>query len=560
MRLLILLYFLLTLGTYALPQTVEKIIRNSGIAKKDVSIYIKQTDKNGKVIVSHNATTSRTPASVIKVMTTYASILKLGFDYRFPTRFYRTGTLDNGILHGDLVIKGFGDPTLNSKNLKSIVSQIAQQGIKKIMGNIVIDRSFFRVGTKDSSGFDENTYSAYNAMPDAMMYNERISTICVIPNRNNVTKKGADGSYKVNNRLKPVNKPCKGRYSWPGVRIDKSHAVPLVQLQGKISKRCGQRNICKVVTKPYKSFYYALKDKLEASGITVSGEMRIRTVPSNAIALFTHYSDRLEKIVSKTAKKSNNLYARHLLLFLGAKMYGAPASLNKGRKAVKTILQNNGALSSGTLIIDNGCGLSRTAKLSAKMLADMFDNAYERYGQRWMNTLSIAGVDGTIKKRFRGTVLKGRAWMKTGTLKRVKNISGYVKSKSGQLYTAVILIKTNQGRWKAAQLENEVLKWLATYKGTRKNTVSKQDMGNKKPISQLYETMPKRYYVQLGSFSELPEYEYFQKIKKLELRYKILFSDKYKILVGPYEVEKNAKNVLEKVRSTISEQAFVVKL
>jgi len=410
----------------ALPQSIKNIITKSTIKSSDISIYIKEVGPKGKVLVSHNARTSRTPASVIKVLSTYAAILKLGFDYRFPTKFYTQGRISNGVLQGDIIVKGFGDPTLDSKDLSKIVAKVREKGIKKITGNIIIDRSFFRVGTKDSSGFDEHLYSAYNAMPDAMMFNERVSTICVKPKQNSVNKKDADGSYKIINKLKVVSKPCKGRYSWPGVRIDKRKVAPKVFLQGKISKHCGQQNICKVLTKPYLSFYYAFKDKL-------------------------------------TAKKSNNLYARHLLLFLGAKQYGAPATLNKGRKAVKEILRSKGALSSGTLDIDNGSGLSRTAKLSAKMLADMYDNAYTRYAERWMNTLAIAGVDGTIKKRFRSTKVKNRAWMKTGTLKRTKNIGGYVKSKKGQLYEAVILVKSNRGNWRASHLQNEIIKWLVSY-------------------------------------------------------------------------------------------------
>jgi len=562
LRIHVILYFILTLGSFALPQAIENFISKSTIPKKDVSIYIKEVGKNGKVIVSHNAQTTRTPASVIKVMSTYAAILQLGFDYHFPTKLYTTGTLDKGVLNGDLIVKGFGDPTLDSKDLAKIVERIREKGIQRITGNIVIDRSFFRVSTKNSSDFDEHPYSPYNAMPDAMMFNERVSTICVVPKKNSVNKKDADGSYKIINQIQAVNKPCKGRYSWPGVRIDKSQVTPTVLLKGKLSKHCGQQNICKVVTKPYLSFYYALKDKLKKVGVTVSGNMRLRKVPLDAKPLFTHYSESLEKIVSKTAKKSNNLYARHLLLFLGAKMYGEPSTLSKGRKAVENILKYKGALSAGTLSIDNGSGLSRTAKLSAKMLVDMYDDAYRRYGQRWMQTLSIAGVDGTIKKRFRGTVVKGKAWMKTGTLKRVKNIGGYVKSRSGQLYEVVILVHSNRGNWRASQLQNETIKWLVKYKSSRKATISKKKYVSK---SMTKMTLPllqpnTKYYVQAGSFVEVPTKSYLQRIEKLGLLYKVRYSRKHKVLVGPYAKETDARKVLIKVRQHINPKAFITKL
>ena len=565
----ILLLILLSSWIYALPAGINSIINKSGIPKNDISIYIKEAGNGGRELASLNASKTRTPASVIKVLSTYAAVLKLGFDYRWPTQFYTVGKLENGVLKGDLVVKGFGDPTLSTRDLKSIVANIKAKGIKKITGNIVIDRTYFNVGTKNNSGFDKNTYSPYNAMPDAMMFNERISTICVTPNKNDVRKKVIDGSYKIKNNLQRVNKPCKGRYSWPGFKIDNSSAIPEVWLRGKISKKCGKRDICKVITKPYKSFYYALKDVLTKEGVKVSGSMRLHKVPSNANILFTHYSRSLEKIISKTAKKSNNLYARHLLLLLGAKIYGAPSTLAKGSKAIEYILRSKGALGRGTLKIDNGSGLSRTSKLNAKLLAQMYDNAYTRYGKRWMTTLSIAGVDGTIKRRFRGTVVRNRAWMKTGTLNRVKNIGGYVKSRSGRMYTVVILVNTKKGRWKASQLQNNIMKWLVNYKGRGTKKVAKTVTPSKSKI--IIETSTKSapkqssivkssgpYYIQTGSFSKEPTPEYLSNIKKLGLLYSIEFEDNYKVFVGPYNFESTARISLKKVRKHINKGAFLV--
>ncbi len=570
---IILLYILTLYWLYALPTGLEEIIKKSGIPKDDISIYIKEAGSSGRVIASLNAARIRTPASVIKVLTTYAAVLKLGFDYRWPTQFYIAGSLKNGVLYGDLLVKGFGDPTLSDEDLPDIVARIKAKGIEKITGNIVIDRSYFNVGTKNNSGFDKHTYSPYNAMPDAMMFNERVSTICVIPNKNDVHKKVPDGSYIITNHLQRVNKPCRGRYSWPAVKIDESKAVPEVLLKGKISKRCGNRNICKVITKPYKSFYYALKEALAKEGVMVAGTMKLRKIPHNARILFTHYSKPLEKIISKTAKKSNNLYARHLLLFLGAKLYGAPATLAKGRKAVKEILRNYGALGGGTLHIDNGSGLSRSAKLNAKLLAKMYDNAYDRYRMRWMKTLSIAGVDGTIKRRFRGTVAKNRAWMKTGTLKRVKNIGGYVKSRRGRFYTAVILVNTRQGTWKAAKLQTDMIIWLVKYKGRsvkpavekksterisqkpaeriKKETVSQQKVSLSK--------VPSNYFIQAGSFSHMPDAGYLKHIETLGMSYTVRHERQYKVLVGGYASEESAKKALLKVRRHINSGAFLVR-
>jgi len=548
--------------SYALPPGVEKAIKHSGIPKNDLSIYIKEAGSGGRVIASLNDSVTRTPASVIKVLTTYAAVLELGFSYRWPTQFYTTGYVKNGVLHGDLIVKGFGDPTLDWEDVEQIATQIRQKGIRTITGNIVIDRSYFKVGTQNSSRFDEHPHSPYNAMPDAMMFNERISTICVTPNQNSVTKKYPDNSYIIHNQLQRVNKPCKGRYSWPQVKVDDSKAVPEVWLKGKISNRCGNRNICKVVTKPYKSFYYALKDALKTAGVTVKGTMRLQKVPSSAQILFTHYSEPLEKIIAKTAKKSNNLYARHLLLFLGAKRYGAPATLKKGRKAVMEILRQHHALGPGRLEIDNGSGLSRTAKLNAKILAALLDDAYERYGMRWMRTLSIAGVDGTIKRRFRGTVVKNRAWMKTGTLKRVKNIAGYVKSREGRYYTTVIIVNTKKGRWKAAKLEDDIIQWLVGYKGRgpKASSPSAPTHITITPTSAAthVEEGSKMYYVQAIRLTTPPSERFLSHIASFGLPYTVQQEGGYKVLIGPYAKESEARDILARVRKDINAHAFLL--
>jgi len=559
-----------TLYTYAsLPSGINRIIAKSGVPKKDISIYIKEAGKSTHMVASLNAHTVRSPASVVKVLTTYASILKLGFDYRWPTQFYITGKRSRGVLKGDLIIKGFGDPTLSDKDLDSIVTRIKAKGIQKIQGNIVIDRSYFKVGNQNNSGFDQHTYSPYNAMPDAMMFNERISTICITPRKNSVSKKTPDESYRVINHLKPVNKPCRGRYSWPSFKIDNTQSKPTVLLKGPISKRCGTRKLCQVITKPYQSFYYALKSALKAKGISVTGTLRLKRLPKNATILFTHYSKPLEEIISKTAKKSNNLYARQLLLLLGAKVYGAPSTLKKGRLAVEHILKSNGALKSGELYIDNGCGLSRRSKLTARVLSSVYDHAYSKYGQRWMNTLSIAGVDGTIRRRFRGTIVRKRAWMKTGTLKRVKNIGGYVKSKSGRVYTVVILVNTKKGRWKAAQLQNKIIQWMVRYKGRGgkvvKVTPSKATDTSRAIASRVKE--PKHsmrveeemvYYIQVGSFSKVPKEEYFSHIADLGLPYIIKKEAVYKVLIGDYKSKATAQRILKKVKRKLNQDAFVI--
>ena len=576
-----------------MPLQIQNFIDKSGIPSKDISIYIKEMATQ-EIVASLNASTTRKPASVIKVMTTYTSLLKFGFDYRWGTEFYTKGSLKSGVLRGNLIVKGYGDPTLSKKHISSIVNQIKSKGIRKITGDIIIDRSYFNVGNKNSSNFDKYTYSPYNAMPDAMMFNERTSTVCITPKEKSTSKEVNDPSYSVVNQIKYVNRACKGKYSWIGSKVDMSSGNPKLILNGKLSKNCGTRKVCKVITKPYKAFYHALKNGLRKNSISVGGGFRLAKVPRGSKLLFTHYSKSLEEIVSKTAKKSNNLYARQLMLHLGAKVYGAPATLYKGRKAIKYILKRYNALASGQLYIDNGSGLSRSSNVTAKIFSYMFESAYNRYGQRWMNTLSIAGEDGTIKKRFRGRPASRKAWMKTGTLKYVKNIGGYVKNRSGKLYTVVIIVNTKVGKWKASKLQNQIINWLASTKNINldeteefvkelttmavkpkkvvsKSKVKKKTITKKRVAKKVVKKEPKRtpnkvktlkktkYYIQTGLFSQHPNSKYYSKIEALGLNYTTRHKLDYKVLIGPYTNEKIARDVLKKVKRYLTRKAFLVK-
>ena len=271
---------------------------------------------------------------------------------------------------------------------------------------------------------------------------------------------------------------------------------------------------------------------------------------------------------------------RHLLLYLGAKVYGAPATLQKGRDAITNILSAKNALGDGVLRIDNGSGLSRVSKMNAQLLAEMLDDAYDRYGQRWMDTLSIAGVDGTIKRRFRHTAVKKRAWMKTGTLKRVKNIGGYVKNKAGKYYTAVILINSSKAKYRGAKLQNEIMKWLV---GSRVKSSRQSIPPKAKPVSKVKMTTPVkqttkvkkspkkspkkvtkkssgRYYIQVGVFEKKPNTNYFKKITRAGFTHSVRHGKNVRVFVGRYKDKRSAQRDLAKVRSKINKGAFIIKL
>ncbi len=445
-----------------IPDDLAQEISDIPLNKSNYSIFIQEINSDYP-LASWQSHVVRKPASVIKLLTTYSSVLNLGFDYRWETKFYYTGKIRNGVLRGDLYVKASGDSTLSTKDLDDIVAQVRANGIRKIQGNIVIDRTLFSVPSRNNSGFDRNIYSPYNAMPDAIMFNKRKSTFCITPHskRAKIVKKVPDNSYKIVNKLHMVGGSCRRGRSWPRVRIKtNSSAHSTVFLTGKLSKRCGKRTICKVISMPHRAFYYALKEKLLDKGIKVTGTLKLKKVPKKAKYIFSHYSEPLESVISTLAKKSDNLMARQLFLTLGATSFSPPSTLYKSRKAVENTLGKYHILEKGTRV-ENGSGLSRSARITAKSLANLLKHAYIHYGQRWMNTLSIAGIDGTIHNRFKYSSVFGRAWMKTGTIKGVKNIAGYVEGASGQRYVVVVLVNDRHAHAYGAKLANRVIEWVA---------------------------------------------------------------------------------------------------
>lgn len=432
------------------------------IDPSQVSILIKEV-KSGNTVASQSPERSRTPASVMKILTTYSALLELGTNFRWPTKLYYSGRFSRGVIKGDLAVEAFGDPTLTTKDIYRIAKRLRRLGVRKITGDMILDRTFFATSDKVSSGFDRNKYSEYNAMPDTIMLNDHLSKI-IVGSKNGAiaaTKAIPGDMYNIVNRMQATSAACRGKNGWPYVSIDNSGSIPSVVFTGTISTHCPKRAIHKLLTHSHDSFFYAFKSALKRAGISFDGKMVMARVPRSARALIIHRSRSLLQIVAKTNKKSNNLYARHIFLLVGAQREGAPATENKGTRAVRSILSSRGVWDDHTRI-NNGCGLSRSSKVTARALVDVLGDAYAHYGKRWLNALSVAGKDGTIKRRFRHSVAKGRAWMKTGTLNNAKNIAGYVRGKSGKMYVLAILYNGRE-RWKGSTLQNQIIEWLARH-------------------------------------------------------------------------------------------------
>jgi len=450
----------LLLGTLFadIPAPLLQKIDTISIPKSSLSIYVRDVESK-EPLATLNELTSRTPASVEKVLTTYSALMEFGETYRWESRFYYEGEIRDGILNGHLIVRSSGDPTLQTSDIDTIVNQLKSFGITKITGNIIVDRTLFDVPLTNTSRFDENTYDAYNAMPDAMMFNERVVKLKVLPQvdgRVDIVQDFADKSFQISNNAKANNEPCDVKNSYLNININDYGEYRSIDFGGNLSSNCGSKTIIKVLSEPYKSFFHALEDSFSKNGVEFKGLLEVKT-PTSAKYLFSHYSKPLIEILADTNKPSNNLLARQIFLTLGTKKFTQRSTLESSREVLTSILLNRG-LAEGELFVDNGSGLSRESILSAKTLANVLHDGAN--SKAWRETLSVAGIDGTLKKRFSTSVAKSKAWMKSGTIKNVTNLAGYVESKNGKLYEVVVLCNDSQTS-KGKEVANSVVEWVA---------------------------------------------------------------------------------------------------
>lgn len=447
-----------------LPSSVSNALKSRGISTRGMSVYI-QAVNNPNPTLTFQADTPRNPASVMKLVTSYAALGILGPNYRWPTEVYTTGSISGGTLRGDLILKGYGSPDLKPNDLKKILQAIRGKGIRNIEGNLVFDNSHFAPIGKSAGAFDGAPHKLYNAQPDALLYNERTSCFVIRPigGKVDVSCPTPARNVKIVNNIRANNGPCRGKNARPHMSIIPQGKNVIVKFTGSYSTRCGQRKYFKVVSDPANMLFAGIwKTWVGQMGGSINGGFAQRRTPANAQLLYTHYSQPLRNILPTINKKSNNVMARQLLLSIAAKKYGGPGTTSKGAKAVDGWLRSRG-LNFPELRIENGSGLSRIAKISARHMGQILDDAYRSpYRSDLLRSLAVMGVDGTLKKRLVNSALRGKGNFKTGSLKDVRGIAGYVRARDGQTYIVSVLHNDPKARSLGRAAHDEVIKWAFT--------------------------------------------------------------------------------------------------
>ncbi|MBN9430686.1 MAG: D-alanyl-D-alanine carboxypeptidase/D-alanyl-D-alanine-endopeptidase [Burkholderiales bacterium] len=415
----------------------------------------------GPPLFAHEAQRPLNPASTMKLLTTYAALSLLGPDYRWRTELRLRGPLQDGVLRGDLILRGGGDPKLVIEDLAELMAHMRAAGLQRIDGDLVIDDSIYG-GDVTGAAFDGDPSQPYNVRPFGALMNFKSTKLVVRPNGRmaEVSFDPALDDIPVDNQIKLVGGPCRHGVANLMVRDGAQAGAPTVRVAGSYSRACGEQSMFAAVL-DHRQFVHALfKAAWRAAGGQWQGRTRIeRNVSQGAPWLVWESPRTLADVIYDINKFSNNVMARHVMLQLAAEAGMRPAVEADAARIVWAWLAAQ-RLRFDELVVDNGSGLSREERTSAEHLARVLRHAATGpYADLLRDSLPVVGVDGTMRKRLLGEPIVGRAWVKTGSLNNVRAIAGYVDAASGKRY-ALALIVNGPGAAESRPLQDSLLRWV----------------------------------------------------------------------------------------------------
>lgn len=440
-----------------------------------VSVFVIRTGSDTPIL-QWNADTGMNPASTMKLLTTFAGLDLLGPNFRWKTSAYADSAPVNGTLNGNLYLRGQGDPKLIPEELIKLVTDIRRAGVDELAGNIVLDRTYFENGLSEAPPLDGDSARAYNVAPDALLYSFKTLTFTLTP-------AGDDGSgahtvnidvspplaqLQIDNRLRATRGGCGDWKTLSGASIStQPDGHVLASFDGRYAAACGER-VYNLAALTHADFIWGgfLALWQQAGGTTrFTPGLREGKVPRQAVLLATHYGPTLAEVVHDIDKYSNNVMARQLFLTIGAEIGRKPASVRQSTEVIQRWLARQN-LTMPELVIENGSGLSRIERISARNMGRLLQQADANpNGGILRDALPVVGVDGTMRNRLTRAGVAGNAEIKTGTLNDVRAIAGYVEGEGGQRFVVVSMINhPNAGAGQAAH--DALLQWI--YQGAQR--------------------------------------------------------------------------------------------
>jgi D-alanyl-D-alanine carboxypeptidase/D-alanyl-D-alanine-endopeptidase (penicillin-binding protein 4) len=453
-----------TLGTQmtaGLPAPLVVAAKRMGLKLEALSVYVREVDAS-EAIIEHLSDAPRNPASTMKLLTTLAALEELGPSYQWKTEIYTDAAIKDGRLEGNLYFKGFGDPYLVIENFWRLVRGLRATGLEDISGDLVLDQSYFADEPGDPADFDGRSWRAYNVLPRALLINFQAVNFRFLPEPDlgvvRLVAEPLPANFEIENRLRLTFDRCRGWGRHVGMRFVPQGAGEKMIVSGRYSANCGENEMFRVVSDPTNYVQGVFSSLWREQGGRFQGRAREGATPPTAQLLYTAQSPPLADVIRSINKFSNNVMARQMLLTLGAERMGPPGTTDKGSRTIADWLMRHG-LDFSELVLDNGAGLSRVSRISARHLAEVLLAGYQSpFMPEYMSSLPVASLDPALKKRF-GVELAGRAHIKTGYLDGVRGLAGYILDREGR--RIVVVMMYNHATAQAAEdFQDSLLSWI----------------------------------------------------------------------------------------------------
>ena len=451
----------------SLPPAVTDVFLKAKVPLENVAVIVKEIGSKD-ALLSINADKPMNPASVIKLLTTYAGLELLGPAYTWKTEVFAAGEVRAGTLHGDLVLKGAGDPKLTAERFTSLVTHLRQRGLNEIQGEVILDRAFFEEEAYDEAAFDGEGLRAYNVGPDPLLLNfktVRFTFAATLDNKSvSISPDIKPAQLDIINRVKLIDAPC-GEWR-DRIVLERQEIKPTrvkVSFTGSFARSCGERtwNLSLLDHPRFIGGVFATVWK--NSGGRWDGAVRLGPTPPDAKLIAVTESGPLSDVVRDINKFSNNVMARQLFLTLSADApVGSQKVSGSASRSAQIIREWLAAknIAAPELVLENGSGLSRKERVSAATLAQLLDAAWRSSVMpEFVSSMSLLGLDGTLRRRSKGESIAGQAHAKTGTLSDARAIAGYLLDPRGRRWI-VLMITNHPNALQTQAAQDALLSWV----------------------------------------------------------------------------------------------------
>ena len=468
-----------------LPESVSLLLRSANIPEDAMGAIVL---RGNTTVLSHGAERSMQPASTMKLVTTAVGLEQLGPIFRGRTELRTSADVINGVLKGDLILRGGADTDFNADVLAHMLQTLRNQGIVKIKGDLILDRQLFQPARPDigAAPFDESAEFRYNVIPDALLLNTNLLDINMnsTDRQLSILMQPPLENVSITSDMKLVKGSCaRWEDGWrpPEYRRDASGKLQVI-LHGTFPQNCSKATSINVLDRnDYADRLFRATWK--RLGGTITGAVReapLTGLPPTAEPVGTrmladHVARALPEVLRDINKTSDNTLARTLFLSLGSlqsdgwlgsrpvAMAAPEDTASRARLVIQEWFQRHNIDTQG-MLVDNGSGLSRTGRIAPAQLAGVLQAMQQSpWAPEFQSSLPIAALDGTMRKRMLNSPAAARARIKTGTLKNVVAIAGYVPDANNQLCVVVAMINSDlAGNGNGRAAVDALIEWVAS--------------------------------------------------------------------------------------------------